>query len=118
MFKITGQQLKTFSKALMESFERDASFRLRRRYPLSTKELSDEQLAALIRHGRVQAEKYDILEVEDTHVFLEYMAVLGKDFDTNPEHKWASRILRIRNLQGTEKTERLKLTHPLKQEFA
>lgn len=117
MLIVRNEQLETFSAHLFESFTRDTLFRLRKKFPVSTKTMSDKTLTAQIEEGIIRAENYKIHEKEDIKIFIEYMIYLGKDFDSNPDLKWASKILRIRNISGSEKISRLQDENPLIQEF-
>ena len=113
MLKVSKQQMAAFSKYLLEDFEKNATLRLRKKFPSKTKEMTDENLHKIIRDGIVKAESYNIIKKEDVMIYIEYMIFYGNDFDVNSATGWATKILRIRNLKGSEKVTRLTGIHPL-----
>jgi len=70
-------------------------------------------MMGFIQTGIKKAEKHNIIERRDISVYLEYMLAYGEDFDTDPENEWAIKVLRIVNLRGEEKVNRLLIKKPL-----
>jgi hypothetical protein len=113
MLTITNKQMEAFSAYMMDSFIKKVKNHLRQKFPVSTRMMTDENLQELIALGIEKSAQYNIIERDDVLPFLEYMISLGKDFDKNPDHKWALKILKIRNLDGAGKIARLSDINPI-----
>ena len=109
--------MEAFSAYMMDSFIKKAKNHLRQKFPVTTRLMTDENLQGLISEGIDKAAGHNIIEREDVLPFIEYMICLGKDFDINPEHRWARIILQIRNIEGAEKIARLVKINPLNPEI-
>jgi len=105
-----------FSDFLMSDFIHSTLVRIRKKYPAQTNQKLDDELNQIIRKGISKAESYGIEEHEDTRIYIEYMIFFGEDFDTNPETSWARKVLKIRNLNGHEKINRMLEEYPLTEE--
>jgi hypothetical protein len=113
MLTITNKQMEAFSAYMMDSFIKKVKNHLRQKFPVSTDQMTDDTLHDIITQGIEKAAGYNIVERDDVLPFIEYMISLGKDFDKNPDQNWALKILKIRNLEGTEKIARLIDINPL-----
>jgi hypothetical protein len=105
--------MEVFSAYMLNSFIEKAKTHLKQKFPVSTRFITEESLHKLITSGIEKAAMYNIIERDDVLPFLEYMISLGKDFDIDPNHNWALKILKIRNLDGPEKIARLIDINPL-----
>jgi hypothetical protein len=103
MFVIKDSQL----EALLKSFYKDSEDYLRKKFPVSTGNISAAVFKTIIDDGIEKATGYNIVERTDTRIFLEFIVALGADFDTSPRYGWAADILEISNLPGAEKIKRM-----------
>jgi hypothetical protein len=111
MLTITNKQLEVFSAYMMDSFIKKAKIHLRQKLPVSTRLITDETLHGIIVKGTDKAAGYNIIEREDVLPFIEYMVSLGNDFDVF--YSWARKILRTRNIAGSEKIADLININPI-----
>jgi len=111
MLTITNKQIEAFSAIMMDSFIKKAINHLRQKFSLTTSLMTDESLHEIITEGIQKAAGYKIIEREDVLPFIEYMVSLGKDFDVF--YSWARKILRTRNIVGSEKIADLININPI-----
>jgi hypothetical protein len=104
---IYNQQLEILSGQVLVAFENYSIGYLRKKFPLSTKNMDTEILRGLVKEGITKTSEYDIDDRMDVLQYLEYMICFGRDFDVNPDTNWASRILWTINISGSEKIKRL-----------
>ena len=74
---IKQSQIAAFSDYMYTSFEKKALAHLRKKYPVSTKEMTDDALNSLIKDGINKAAKHNIIERPDVLSYLEFMLILG-----------------------------------------
>ena len=113
MFIIRREQLELLQRQLVEAFERSAIRRVRKTFPKQTANSTDDHLRLMVRDAIDRAEKYGIRGEAEVTAYLEFMVSYGREFDGDPSLK---RILRVRNISGTEKLNRLALIKPLQYE--
>jgi len=111
MFTVRNEQLEVLSDYMMNSFIKKAQNHLRQKFPVTTRIITDETLHGIIVKGIDKAAGYNIIEREDVLPFIEYMVSLGNDFDVS--YSWARKILRTRNIAGSEKIADLINTNPI-----
>lgn len=104
---IRNSQMDAFRESTMDAFEKRAAARLRSRFPARLAETTEDQLRETIRLGVERAKEYEITAESDVLRYLEYMVEYRPDFDEHDETLWAKRILRDRDLTGTQKMDRL-----------
>jgi hypothetical protein len=95
------------------NYEKNTLIYLKQKYPLFADGKSEEQMLAFIRDGIDKAESYNVNKRKDVSKFIEYMVMLGRNFDQEPSNAWALKILNIRNLTGDEKIRRLIKKKPI-----
>jgi hypothetical protein len=117
IFVLKQNQLNAFSDYMYRSFEKKAFLHLKKKFPVSTKSMTDDTLNSLIKNGINKAAKYNIVDRPDVLNFLEYLTYFGNDFDTDPSLPKLSKVLKIRNLKGAAKMQRIIKINSLKQEF-
>jgi hypothetical protein len=105
--------MQELSDTMRARFIINALNHLKERFPRRTAKMSDEDIHTLIQTGLNKAESYGISEDEYILALIEYMLVLGHDFDTGDEYPWARKIFKIRNLDGELKIGRLMEEYPL-----
>jgi hypothetical protein len=113
MLQITKKQLELLSERLMASFIKGAILHLRQKFPKTTRFFPDNELSTLISEGIDKATGYNILESEEVLPFLEYLIVLGRNFDTDPENSWALEVLNDDDMVGADKISLLISVKPL-----
>ncbi len=87
--------------------EQRLGLHLRNRFPAACRDLDADGLRALIQHGIGRAEAYGVQSEYDVGRFLEFVAMYGRSFDSDPRIPWAGEVLRRSDLSGTEKMDRL-----------
>lgn len=107
MVKIRKTQMKMLSEYTLRQFDHRMAVHLRTTFPKQTEDLPEAQLQVRIRTGVAQAAQYDVIIEDDVRRYLEYMTMYSVDFDTNPRSAWAGEILRMQNLSGGEKMDRI-----------
>lgn len=111
--KISQAQLASISASYLQDYIDETRHYLSEKYPdWSASELPGGA-EGFIRTGVRRAARYNLRAKREATAFLEYCVRFGTGFEKLPEHEWAARILRIRNLQGAEKLRRLLEQHPL-----
>jgi hypothetical protein len=114
MLVIRMEQLRAFEKARVERFVAAMIPRLRDEAPEVTGQASDEEIAALVRHGVARAAAYGLESAPQIAGYITCMTWLGPDFDTSPEHPWAAAILGDASLGPEDKLSRIEdyvMTH-------
>lgn len=107
MLVIRKEQMDIFSRHMLKQFEDLMANHLRSRFPEQTRDISEPDLRNLINDGIDKDETYNITIEDNVQRYLEYIVTYGSDFDTNPETSWAGDILRMEDLDGTRKRDRL-----------
>jgi hypothetical protein len=107
MLKIRETQLKALSEYTLRQFESRMVIHLRANFSEQTKSLSAAELQTTVHLGVGTASSYLVTTEDDVRRYLEYVAMYGVDFDTNPLCAWAYEILRTPELNGAEKMDRI-----------
>ena len=118
MFVVRHEQMEILSKAMVDAFVERTVASLRKQLPVTTKGVSEADLARTIRKGIDKAAGFNITDESDVERFLMYVCRYGMNFDAAPEFEQTARMLRFRNLEGTEKVNRLMVEHPIPAEIA
>jgi hypothetical protein len=84
---------------------------LKNTFPEKVGILDDEKIRQLVQSGMKRAESYDVIYENDIQPYLEYMVIYGPEFDSDPATAWAGDILRIENLHGSIKMQRIGEQH-------
>lgn len=105
--KIRPEQMQVFAEHVRKQFEVNMLHDLRRRFPVETKAVSDEQLAKRIRIGIEKAKCYGLNLTHHVRAYLEFDIVYGADFDVSPATGWAGRILRNYRITADAKLQAL-----------
>lgn len=104
-FRITDDHLRAFSAQQRERFEDEMAVYLAREYPQETADLGNDGLYELIQGGIDKARTYNIVLERDVARYIEFMVILGPDFDTSDETSWAQAILKKRWATGQSKLD-------------
>jgi hypothetical protein len=113
MMTITNEQMDSLALFMRLSFETSCLTFLKKNYSPNVLDKSDEQLLILVRDGITKAESYKIINSKSVLHFLEYIVILGENFEKEPGNSWCNSILRIRNITGEEKVRRMMNKYPL-----
>jgi len=96
-----------------EAFARKTMAFLETKYPEWAASQSLESRQELLIRGMKQAAKHQMQSPKEVAAFLEYLVKFGEDFEDNPKHDWARKILKVRNISGFEKISRLQKKMPI-----
>lgn len=99
VFMLRREHVTALDRYMAESFEARAIAHLRRCFPEVVGEASDEQMRELVAFGIERARSYGIDIERDVLRYIDLMCMFGVDFDRDPAHPWAARVL---NDPGTE----------------
>ncbi len=107
MLVIREEQMKVFQASMLKKFEDKMVIHLRSNFSKEIENTIAHNLRVIVRAGIENAAKYDVTTEDDIRCYLEYMAIYGPDFDTNPKTSWAGDILRLKSIDGAEKMDRI-----------
>lgn len=93
MLVIRAEQMDTFKKATLLSFEDAMIQHMARFSPPLFKAAGKEQVRKAVWHGIEQAKKYGFTNRGPVRFYLELMVLFGSSFDTDPQYPWANEIL-------------------------
>lgn len=107
MFEIRKEQMEVLGRHELEKFVVRMMAHLREDFADYVQPMSDEQLREFVETGIATSKTYEVVDEDDVCIYIECMAVYGRDFDTNPKTDWAGSILRQTDLDGFEKMKRV-----------
>jgi hypothetical protein len=90
-----------------QSLDRMAVY-LKNQHPNVCGVWTDAECVEFIQEGVAKAARHAIEREEDVRRYLEWMVLLGPDFDADPKTEWAGQILRRKDLWPWEKLEGIK----------
>jgi len=99
--------MQVFAEHARKQFEVSMLHDLRKRFPVETTAVSDEQLAKRIRNGTEKAKCYGLNLTHQVRAYLELDLVYGADFDVSPATAWAGKILRNYRITADAKLQAL-----------
>ena len=106
MLTITPEQIEALNAAMRERYIARVVAHLRELFPEQMKERDDAQARALVEEGIGRAAAYNITSERETTLFIDLMAALGPDFDTQRRYRaWMPGILRSEELTQQQKME-------------
>jgi len=101
MLVIRAEQMDTFKKAALLSFEDEMVAHLAKFSPPLYKTVGEEQMRKAVQLGINQAAKYGFTYRGPVRLYLELTLLFGSYFDTDPQYPWATEIL-INQDAGTQ----------------
>ena len=107
MLIIREQQIEVLSQYMVERFEIRMFTHFQTTFPDKTKHLETRTLKDFIKTGIEKAKTYKVVIEEDVKLFLECMMNYGVDFDIDVETGWASDILLDKEMDASEKMDRI-----------
>lgn len=105
MLQVRRVQLRWLEEWMVEHFEDRLAARLRRALPDATAHLTEPELRAAMRGSARDAARYGIRTEWDVMRYVQWVLLLGRDFDARPEMRWAADILGDAQLDGAEKMD-------------
>lgn len=107
---IRPEQMETFQAAAQKSFEAEALEQIREEYPAAVQGAEDAALRRLIAEGVQRAGQHGFKGRGPVRMFLDFLVLLGHEFDQDPMLFWAADILKDREgLDEMEQAARLHL---------
>ena len=107
MLTIRHEQMQALQEAMRRQFGARLLEHLRVKFPGNVQDLSDEEMRDLIRKGIGDSSKYGVINEADVVRYVEFMLILGPEFDSNPKSAWAGEILQTQGMTGTQKMEKI-----------
>ncbi len=107
MFRMRPEHLAAFEQVSIEDFEDRMVEHLCQSFPDKCKDLGEPALRQTIRHGIDRAEAYQLEEEDDVCLYLDLMLELGRDFDKDPKHAWATAMLKDPADDPSDRIERV-----------
>jgi hypothetical protein len=104
MFTLRQQHIEAFNKDIRCRFEERMVAHVNQFFPVRCQVLGAEGVREWISHGIGRAQSYSIVAERDVLKYINIMFVFGRDFDVDPEHRWAAAILTARSVDPTHKT--------------
>ena len=99
--------MEAFSAQQRERFEEEMTVYVARKYPEESATMADGALRALIHDGVDKARAYDIILEGDVARYIEFMVILGPDFDESENTAWAPAILKNRSATAKSKLDEI-----------
>lgn len=93
MLVIRTEQMESFKKAALLSFEDQMVTHLAEFSPPLYKTVGEEQMRKVIQLGMNQAARYGFTYRGPIRLYLELMLLFGSYFDSDPQYPWATEIL-------------------------
>lgn len=93
MLRIRNAQMQTFQRAAIAAFETRMVEHLRTYFPWRARMWGPDTARNVVRCGMQKAQGYGLTTERDICLYLTLMAMLGGNFDIDPQLPWASAIL-------------------------
>ncbi len=105
MLTIRNEQMSVLRKYMLKQFENRALKHLTEKLPNECNMLGGESVRETIREGIERSKAYGVVTEYDVRRYLEWMIILGPEFDTDAKTAWAGGILRSDKMRGFEKMD-------------
>src|SRR5215203_5799575 len=96
---IRSEQMSTFSRAAVETFEDHMVVHLNKCFPAQCQAGGEQKVRETIRYGIERASTYGIKAQRDVCKYIDLMFVYGRDFDKDPNLTWPSAVLNDRAMR-------------------
>lgn len=100
MLVIRAEQMESFKKAALLSFEDQMVRHLAEFSPPLYKTVGEEQMRKVVQLGISQAAKYGFTYRGPVRLYLELMLLFGSYFDSDPQYPWAKEILSNKEVES------------------
>lgn len=105
---IRASQMNELSEDRAGKFETEMAAHLKRCFPAECARLGEEGLKGFVRYGVERARSYGITASREVCMYIDVMAVFGRNFDRDPQLGWAAAILNDRRWKdAATKTDQL-----------
>ena len=111
MLTMRAEQMATLKAEGLRKFVDEMLAHLRKRCPKQTEAMDDAALRESIGEGIAQAGEHGVTDENDVRRFLEYRTQYGPEFGQSPDTAWAGKILADKELDGTQKMDRIDEYH-------
>lgn len=105
MLVIHDEQIDALSQYTRRRFEDRMITHLKRYFHDACETLGENRLREAIRYGIMKTESYTLHIENDVSRYLNLMFTFGRDFDTDPDLRWAAQILKNEDLISTHKMD-------------
>lgn len=105
MLEIRREQIQGMASTLCPEFIGRMASMLREDFPNTFGKLPAETVRSSVAAAIAQATAYGVFLEPDLTFYVRLQAVLGPEFDKDPNHRWARTILERGDLNGTEKMD-------------
>jgi hypothetical protein len=102
---IRPDQLKAFSIEMLERADRELVVYARRRFPQISANTTDDELLALVKQVRAEAQRYGMEREDNVATYLDLTVMYGNGFC---RAEWARDVLESGTLHGPDKLALLK----------
>lgn len=96
MLIIRKAQKKALTQKEDRKFESQMLDHLRKFFPDQSLKMDEQALRETVRYGSRRSEHYGCNSVSEKTKYLNLMFVFGRDFDVDPDLKWAAKFFRPR----------------------
>jgi hypothetical protein len=93
---LRDDQAALLEKAKQDTVTKTLLQQLRKLFPEECAALGPERMQDLVQYGSVRPQRYGICAHADIRSYIHLMMQLGRDFDTDPNLRWAADLLRRR----------------------
>jgi hypothetical protein len=100
---IRKEQMSILREYMLKKFEDRVLKHLNARFPYEYNMLGEERVRETIRDGIERSKDYGVINEYDVRRYLEWMIILGPEFDKDSKTAWAGEILRSKKMEGFEK---------------
>lgn len=105
MLKIRKEQMRAIGRVELRPFEKQMLKHVRQYFPKNIELLGEECVLKVIRHGYERGKEYDFTTRHEVCLFIDFMIMLGSDFDSDPQLPWVAEILKDESVY--DPTERI-----------
>ena len=105
MLIIRDEQIEALSQYMQNRFEDRMVTHLNRYFHDACETLGEDLLRQTIRYGIIKAKMFSFHIENDVSRYLNLMFTFGRDFDTDPDLRWAAQILKNDDLISTHKMD-------------
>jgi hypothetical protein len=105
MLQIRKEQIQALAAARCPEYIKSMAKMLREDFPDAFGTIPTEAIERTVSEVIAEATAYGVFLTTDLTLYIRLQAILGRQFDTNPQHVWARTILERSDLNGTEKMD-------------
>jgi hypothetical protein len=103
VLKIRQEQSDVFRRESLDRFEANAVRHLRTHLADPTQDYTDEELRQRVRNCISRSTSHGLRSEQQVMCFVDTSFLLNEQFDTDPAHAWAAKVLRSEKLEPGQK---------------